>query len=187
MRGLWALELRVQSPFLTDLFSTRVFTSSLVPDVTPVLVGWPQIFLFLFLICPKILNTDMQHVAIFVAWCIISVSFVATPQNYCSSQRLPRQSPPLRTWLLITWTPPTTGSCVHPVLCFLLSNTSLFFCVPSVRQLCSLAKLLSSTICLITCLHPTVTLPARYVTGSDTPLASSGKKCETLINKSCIL
>ena len=73
------------------------------------------------------------------------------------------------------------------VLCFLLSNTSLFFCVPSVRQLCSLAKLLSSTICLITCLHPTVTLPARYVTGSDTPLASSGKKCETLINKSCIL
>ena len=73
------------------------------------------------------------------------------------------------------------------VLCFLLSNTSLFFCVPSVRQLCSLAKLLSSTICLITCLHPTVTLPARYVTGSDTPLASSGKKCETLINKSYIL
>ena len=73
------------------------------------------------------------------------------------------------------------------VLCFLLSNTSLFFCVPSVSQLCSLAKLLSSTICLITCLHPTVTLPARYVTGSDTPLASSGKKCETLISKSCIL
>ena len=57
---------------------------------------------------------------------------------------------------------------------------SLFFCVPSVRQLCSLAKLLSSTICLITCLHPTVTLAARYVTGSDTPLLNSERQCKTL-------